>query len=200
MRVRKAIEDGNSDQAIEQVSDLNPQILEEHPELLFRLKKQHFIELVREGKMEEALQFAEEELAHRVENNHQLLQELEESMTLLMFESPEASPMARLMKLGHREKTASELNAAILHSESQAGAAKLPSLIKLMLWCQNRLSGFASYPALPVKAKADLMKLSAAVGGNDGGDMHQEEEEEEEEEEEDHDEPMPDVVEGLLRT
>lgn len=46
-------------------------------------------------------------------------------MALLVFEDVRASPLADLMDVAQRQKTASELNAAILASQSQVGRVLL---------------------------------------------------------------------------
>lgn len=201
MHVRKSVEEGKSEHAIEQVIDLNPQILEDRPELLFRLKKQQFIEMVEKGEAEAALRFAEEELTHRVENNENLLREMEEAMSLLLFEKPESSPVAYLLKKSHRQKTAHELNCAILESESHAGNPKLPNLLKLVTWSQNRLKGIAEYPYLPVRAEAMFVVPESHQGGliiSEDDDDDDEDEEIEDFPEAPQDEPMPDAGPRLL--
>lgn len=45
------------------------QILDTNPELFFHLQQQRLIELIRQGRTEEALEFAQEELAPRGEEN-----------------------------------------------------------------------------------------------------------------------------------
>jgi hypothetical protein len=55
------------------------QILEEKHQLSFHLQQQQLIELIREGKTEEALEFAQEYLAPRGEENPAFLEELGES-------------------------------------------------------------------------------------------------------------------------
>lgn len=45
------------------------QILDTNPQLFFHLQQQRLIELIRDGKVEEALEFAQEELAPRGEEN-----------------------------------------------------------------------------------------------------------------------------------
>lgn len=45
------------------------QILDTNPQLFFLLQQQKLIELIRNGKTEEALEFAQEELAPRGEEN-----------------------------------------------------------------------------------------------------------------------------------
>lgn len=102
MAVKKAVQNGNVEDAIEKVNDLNPevqcfyiscvnschsllwcikesksdsssnpclQILDTNPELFFHLQQQRLIELIRQGKTDEALEFAQEELAPRGEEN-----------------------------------------------------------------------------------------------------------------------------------
>jgi hypothetical protein len=55
------------------------QILETQGELFFHLQQQRLIELIRKGKTEEALQFAEEYLAPQGEENPKFLEELGEN-------------------------------------------------------------------------------------------------------------------------
>ncbi|KAF2568709.1 hypothetical protein F2Q68_00025623 [Brassica cretica] len=122
MAVKKAVQNGNVEDAIEKVNDLNPEILDTNPELFFHLQQQRLIELIRQGKTEEALEFAQEELAPRGEEN------------------------VNLLDISHRLKTASEVNAAILTSQSHEKDPKLPSLLKMLIWAQNQLDEKAVYP------------------------------------------------------
>jgi hypothetical protein len=141
MKIREAIEtSGNPGEAIDHVVDVNPEIVEERPELLFRLKKQEFIELVKKNKVNEALVFAERELARRVEGDDGLLRELESAMALLLFDDPAKSPLGHFLSDGYTSETADVLNCAILASEASAGdgQSRLPNLLHLLLWLENR--------------------------------------------------------------
>ncbi len=141
MKIRQSIErDGNPAEAIDRVVDLNPEIVEERPELLFRLKKQEFIELVKQKRTDEALRFAEEELARRVEGDEGLLRELESAMALLLFEEPEKSPLCHFLSQGYTHETADLLNESILASETRAGdgRSRLPVMLRLLLWLEAR--------------------------------------------------------------
>ena len=138
MMIRQALERGHPAEAIDKVVDLNPEIVEERPELLFRLKKQEFIELVAQGEQEKALEFAEQELAKRIEDESALLKELETAVALLLFDDPKASPLAHLLDPAYRKETADQLNNAILSSETKDGVSRLPHLIHLMMWMQCR--------------------------------------------------------------
>ncbi|KAF3602834.1 hypothetical protein F2Q69_00036838 [Brassica cretica] len=146
MAVKKAVQNGNVEDAIEKVNDLNPEILDTNPELFFHLQQQRLIELIRQGKTEEALEFAQEELAPRGEENQAFLQELEKTVAMLVFEDASNCPVKDLLDISHRLKTTSEVNAAILTSQSHEKDLKLPSLLKMLIWAQNQLDEKPVYP------------------------------------------------------
>jgi hypothetical protein len=148
MKVRAAVQNGDILTAIELVNDLDPEILDTNPLLFFHLQQQRMIELIREGRTEDALNFAQEELAPRGEENSGFLEELEATMGLLAFEDAHSCPTAHLLGSGQRQKIASELNAAILGSQSQEKDPKLVSLIKMLAWTQGRLKEKVSFPKL----------------------------------------------------
>jgi len=73
MATRNAIQSGNVQFAIEKANDLDPLILDQNPQLYFHLQQQKLIELIRANQIEAALQFAQEELAPRGEENVRIL-------------------------------------------------------------------------------------------------------------------------------
>ncbi|KAF4363839.1 hypothetical protein F8388_000504 [Cannabis sativa] len=156
MAVKKAVQCGNVEDAIEKVNDLNPEILDTNPQLFFHLQQQRLIELIRNGKVEEALEFAQEELAPRGEENQSFLEELEKTVALLAFEDVSNCPVGELLNISQRLKTASEVNAAILTSQSHEKDPKLPSLLKMLIWAQNQLDEKAAYPRINDLSKATL--------------------------------------------
>lgn len=158
MEIRKAIQTGNVEAAVERVNDLNPEILEEQQQLLFHLQQQRLIELIRHGKTEEALEYAQEYLAPRGEENPAFLEELERTVALLAFEDAKSSPVADLMDIAQRQKTASELNAAILSSQCQEKEPRLPNLMKLLIWAQNQLEEKVQYPKIRDLVSAQLLE------------------------------------------
>lgn len=129
-------------------------------------------------------------------------------MTLLAFEDTTSSPVGDLMDVAQRQKTASELNAAILCSQCQASPEfadlplpsfapvcaaslfpcmllvgplpvearcqpplpflvqeqepRLPSLLKMMIWAQERLDEHAVYPKINDLTTAELSEPSAS--------------------------------------
>lgn len=154
MATRVAIQHGDVQTAIEHANDLNPLILDENPQLFFHLQQQKLIELIRSGKISEALSFAEKELAPRGEENPQFLSELERTMALLAFEDMSKCPVADLLEPSQRLKTASELNAAILTSQCQEKDPKLPALIKMLQWAQEELMKKLDFPCLDIEKTA----------------------------------------------
>ncbi|KAL4574771.1 hypothetical protein LXL04_021609 [Taraxacum kok-saghyz] len=129
MAVKKAVQSGNVEDAIEKVNDLNPEILDTNPQLFFHLQQQRLIELIRNGKQS-------------------FLEELERTVALLAFEDVKNSPVSDLLDISQRLKTASEVNAAILTSQSHEKDPKLPSLLRMFLFAQNQLDEKAAYPRI----------------------------------------------------
>ncbi|CAM8912043.1 hypothetical protein QQ045_033191 [Rhodiola kirilowii] len=146
MLVKKAVMEGNIQEAIEKVNDLNPEILDTNPQLFFHLQQQRLIELIREKDYDKALEFAQEELAPRGQENPSFLEELERTVALLVFDDTLISPVQELMDPAHRNKTASEVNAAILTSQNHEKDPKLPALLKMLIWAQSQLDEKAIYP------------------------------------------------------
>lgn len=141
---------------------LAPQILDTDATLYFHLQQQRLIELIRRGDVEGALAFAQEELAPRGEENPALLDELERTIALLAFEDQGKSPLSGLLDPAQRQKLASELNAAILTAQSQDRDAKLPGLLKKLLWAQALLDDKCRYPKITNLATAQ----TEAAGDN----------------------------------
>ncbi|CAI0407370.1 unnamed protein product [Linum tenue] len=156
MAVKKAVQCGNVEDAIVKVNDLNPEILDTNPQLFFHLQQQRLIELIRNGKIEEALEFAQEELAPRGEEDQSFLEELERTVSLLAFEDVANCPVGELLDISQRLKTASEVNAAILTSQSHEKEPKIPTLLKMLIWAQKELDQKAIYPRINDLSTATL--------------------------------------------
>lgn len=139
--IREAINQGRVEDSISLVNQLHPELLDSDRYLYFHLQQLHLIELIRDGKIEEALRFAQNKIAEAGEGaNPDILNELERTLALLAFEKPENSPFADLLEQTHRQKIASELNAAILRIEhKQNQNPRLQNLLKCLLWAQSEL-------------------------------------------------------------
>ena len=104
IKIRDNIQSGNILEAISLVNELHPQLLDNDRYLLFHLQQQHLIELIRQQRVEEALQYAAEHLAERGEEDGGVLQELERTLALLAFEDPAKSPFSDLLLPAHRQQ------------------------------------------------------------------------------------------------
>ena len=80
----------------------------------FHLKLQKYIELVREQKIAEAIEFAREELAVLQHGRQKFDALLQDALALLAFKDPGASKLAYLMAPAHREAVADVVNSEIL--------------------------------------------------------------------------------------
>ena len=153
MAARQQVQRGDLVGAMERVNDLNPEILDTNPALHFHLQQQRLIELIRQGRTDEAIAFAQSELAPRGERDPALLDELERTMALLVYEMGEGMTTAttttatatnahlqELLDVRRRSRIASELNAAILARQNQDIAHKLPLLLRLMRQAEHDLA------------------------------------------------------------
>ncbi|KAG1441572.1 hypothetical protein G6F56_011418 [Rhizopus delemar] len=157
MSIRQAIQSGDIDTAIDLVNDLNPEILDTNPQLSFHLQQQKLIEFIRQGAFQEALEFATEEMAPRGEEHPEFLEELERTMALLAFQNVMESPVQELLHPGQRQRTANEVNVAILVNQSQEKDSKLPNLLKMLAWGQEQLDERINFPKIENWVKADLV-------------------------------------------
>ncbi len=116
----------------------------------FRLLQQEVIELIKAGKVSEAISFAQKEVLPIVEVESSLLEDLEQTMGLLAFDDCSKTPLAGLIDVTHRQLVASELNSAILQLQSHGKDTKLLILLKLLLWAQQQLQTTHNFPKLLV--------------------------------------------------
>jgi len=70
----------------------------------FCFKLQQLIELIREKKTEEALEFAQTQLSERGEDSPECLGDMERALALLAFDKPEDSPFSDLLLSSQRHK------------------------------------------------------------------------------------------------
>ncbi|XP_067641782.1 glucose-induced degradation protein 8 homolog [Eurosta solidaginis] len=157
--IREAVQSGRIQEATHLVNQLHPELLDNNRYLFFHLQQLQLIELIRAGKIEEALTFAQNKLSEAGEDIPEALNELERTLALLAFEKPQNSPFADLLEQPHRQKIASELNAAILKCEHSADSTpKVMFLLKLILWAQSKLdSRDIHYPKM-VKLETALIE------------------------------------------
>ena len=83
-------------------------------------------------------------------------------MALLAFEEPSSSPLGALLGGAQRQKTAGELNAAVLAAQGQEREARAPMLLKAMLWAQARARALAPCAAAAAQRSAGRGRGGAA--------------------------------------
>ena len=148
-KVRKAVEAGDIQTAMELVNDFDPDILDTNPKLYFHLQQQQLLELIRKGQTEDALVFAQNELSARGEEHPEYLEELEQVMGLLAFDDPNQGPFAEMLHNSQRMKVASELNDAILASQNKRTTDRLSTLMKMIQWAEKELKdNQTSFPVM----------------------------------------------------
>ncbi|XP_077500239.1 glucose-induced degradation protein 8 homolog [Amblyomma americanum] len=137
IRIRDCLQDGRVLEAVALLNGLRPELLDNDRCLLFHLRQQHLIELIRESRTEEALAYAQDHLCECGEDDPQVMSELERTLALLAFEEPQSSPFGDLLHPSQRQKVASEVNAALL--EEQNPRPQLSVMLRLLLWAQEQL-------------------------------------------------------------
>jgi len=148
--VREAIHKGDMAAALSAVNSMDPNIAETQPNVMFTLKIQHLIEIIRGGDITMAMDFARIEIAPLVEGNPSFLPRLERAISLLAFERVEDCPSAEVLSTAHRQHTAAVVNAALLQAHGLEPTSQLESMVKLMIWAQGRLDERVIFPHLNV--------------------------------------------------
>ncbi|KAL8455579.1 hypothetical protein Emag_000574 [Eimeria magna] len=139
-RIEEAILSGKTEEAINEISLINVDLLKKDPEVTFMLRKQQLLQLIENGDAEEAIDFAQQHLAPCVKDCPQLLPQLEDAMALLAFSDlncPEAQKL--LGGRQQREEAARRIDDAILDLYKVAKEASLELLVKNALFSQGCL-------------------------------------------------------------
>ncbi|MCJ1438037.1 hypothetical protein MMC27_007424 [Xylographa pallens] len=146
--IRNAIYGGDIQTAIEKINELNPQtyqILDRDSALHFALLRLQLIELIRnctvtpDGDITPALTFATTHLAPRAPTSPEFLQDLEQTMALLIFPPDNlAPPLAALLDTKLRKDVAKRVNEAILQSNGERTKSKLLELVRTRAWAEQK--------------------------------------------------------------
>ncbi|CAN6816683.1 unnamed protein product [Brassica oleracea var. botrytis] len=146
----EAIKAGDLNFAKEELSAFKPEILRN-----FHLLKQQFIELIREERHNDAFDFAQLHLKPFHEDMA-FLKQVEEVMSLLVFENISTCPVKDFLGESQWLKTASEVNAAILSSFGKG--PKLQRLLKKLTLNQKQLDERAyEYPRMSDMSTGELI-------------------------------------------
>lgn len=118
------------------------QILDQNPKLHFSLLRLQLVELIRQctgGDITAALDFASQNLAPRASTNQSFLEDLEKTMTLLIFPHDDSlnPELAALLKADLRRSVADEVNKSILSRQTGRREAAIRDLVKMRAWAET---------------------------------------------------------------
>ncbi|OMJ83686.1 hypothetical protein SteCoe_15357 [Stentor coeruleus] len=148
-QIRIAIVSGEIDKSIQLINDLDPNLLQEQPGLLFALRLQKLVTYIRENKISEALAYGQEVLVPTAKGNPELLNELEKALSLLAFSDIQESPLAEISSPAYKLKIASDVNAAILKNKGKnQETTSLGQAFKVLEWTQKKLDKTVSFPKI----------------------------------------------------
>jgi len=156
--IRNAIVDGDIEGATVQINELSPNLLADNPKLHFKILRQQLVELIRNKKIERALNFAQENLMDKYEQPPDLFVKLEQTYALLAFDRPECSPFSYLMHTNQRNMLASEVNSVILSTLEANPVSKLEHLFRIMVWNQHQLKTKGDARPLTTEVTAQIAK------------------------------------------
>ncbi|KAG7286943.1 hypothetical protein NEMBOFW57_006443 [Staphylotrichum longicolle] len=139
--IQHAIHSGNIETAISALNGLDPELLDNDPELHFSLLRLQLVELIRqcnEGDITPALDFATKKLAPRAATNRDFLNDLEKTMALIIFPHDQLQPeLAALLSSDLRRTTATKVNEAVLLRQNQRREAAIRQLVRMRAWAET---------------------------------------------------------------
>ena len=117
------------------------------------------------GDVAPALEFATSHLAPRAPTDPQFLEDLEQTLSLLIFPSGDLTPsLAALLDPELRKSIAIRVNEAILQSQGVRPEARLRNLVKLRVWAE--LKAREAKKDLPTKLDLGLGQDNASSSNN----------------------------------
>ncbi|KAI1261066.1 ran binding protein in the microtubule-organising centre [Xylariaceae sp. FL1019] len=136
---------GEMDNAIEELNEIDPSILDNNQPLNFALLRLQLVELIREcnnspdGDISAALQFAQSKLGPKAVTSPKFLEDLEKTMSLLVFPHSESldPSLSALLQPGLRREVADQVNQAILESQQQRKEAAIRQLVQMRAWTEE---------------------------------------------------------------
>ncbi|KAI0889553.1 CTLH/CRA C-terminal to lish motif domain-containing protein [Annulohypoxylon maeteangense] len=161
-QIQTFIHKGEIESAIHALNDLNPSILDEDEPLHFALLRLQLVELIRKsrpgGDIGPALEFAQTQLGPKAPRTPQFLEDLEKTMSLLVFDHDNLDPsLAALLQPELRQEVADRVNKAI----QQRSAAAIRHLVQMRAWSEEvvRKEGKKDLPA----------RIDLGLDGDDSG-------------------------------
>ncbi|KAI8959215.1 CTLH/CRA C-terminal to lish motif domain-containing protein [Daldinia sp. FL1419] len=141
-QIKRFIHRGEIEEALQALNDLDPSILDEDEPLHFALLRLQLVELIRKsrpgGDIGPALEFAQTQLGPKAPRTPQFLEDLEKTMSLLVFDHDNLDPtLSELLKPALREQVAVKVNQAILDRQKQRRDAAIVHLCQMRSWSED---------------------------------------------------------------
>jgi len=141
--IKRDILNGDIDDAVRKLNELNPAILDRDEKLHFSLLQLQLIEMIRVSDLDNgehikrAITFANRNLATRTMNNREFIFELEKVMALVVYgNKPLPEEVASLLQPDCRRKIAVDVNHAILKSQNAPHVARIADMLKVRQWAE----------------------------------------------------------------
>ncbi|KAL8666323.1 MAG: hypothetical protein Q9202_001594 [Teloschistes flavicans] len=145
VKIRDAIYAGDIQTAIERINELDESLLEKDSALYFALLRLQLVELVRKTRADsndhvlEAIEFATNNLAPRAPARQEFLEDLEQTMALLIVKPEDRSPeLSALLEPKLRKDVAQRVNEALLKEQGERTKAKLVHLVRMRAWAEKK--------------------------------------------------------------
>uniref|UniRef100_A0A7I4CKT0 CTLH domain-containing protein n=2 Tax=Physcomitrium patens TaxID=3218 RepID=A0A7I4CKT0_PHYPA len=164
-KIQEAVMDGHIDEAIEQTNCVAPEVFMSQPSVLFHLKCQKFIEMIRSGDDEATMTFGRTELSEFDAESEEDRQHYREVISLLAYPRPESSPLRHLILPSRRQSVAESLNQAILISQDKPALPALEMLHKQIVVTKEVLSQRSPGSASMINAYEEFHGLSDVLSG-----------------------------------
>ncbi|KAL2158669.1 hypothetical protein VTH06DRAFT_4151 [Thermothelomyces fergusii] len=171
--IQHAIHSGNIEAAISALNKLDPELLDADPKLHFSLLRLQLVELIRQcsnGDVTPALEFATKNLGPRAAANREFLEDLEQTMALVIFPHDKnlRPELASLLSPDLRRATAARVNEAMLLRQNQRREAAIRQLVRMRAWAET--SARAKKKDLPDSIELGLKADSSEGAGAGEGD------------------------------
>ena len=148
--IRQLITTNQIEKAIQEINSIDKNILIENKVINFVLQRQILFNYIKENKLQEALNFAKDNLLPLSERDEFLYKELEKAMGVLAYENINDSPEKELITDKFLEKVASKINLVILNylSGNKMINLNLDLLLKLTIYVQQELKKEINFPII----------------------------------------------------
>ena len=148
--IRQLITTNQIVKAIQEINSIDKNILIENKVINFVLQRQILFNYIKENKLQEALNFAKDNLLPLSERDEFLYKELEKAMGVLAYENINDSPEKELITDKFLEKVASKINLVILNylSGNKMINLNLDLLLKLTIYVQQELKKEINFPII----------------------------------------------------